>query len=483
MSDDPMPAEPTHPDQPAPVPLAPYSPPVPPPDRARPGVAIAAVLILVLVFVGGLLVGRSTAFVAGGPGTPTAPAPVATDTPAASGPSGTPSGSASPGRSPVGTIGPGVTVPPDAPADIGLLWEALMLVRQHYVDRDELDPTGLTYGTIDGLLGSLGDPGHTGFLTPEQVKSAEEQLQGSITGIGVLLSEESGVPVIVSVISGTPAKRAGLRSGDRIVAVEGASAEGLGLEEIVRRVRGPAGTSVTITVIHPGTATPVDVTIVRERIVVPAVTWAMIPGTTVADVRLVQFSQGAAEQFRTALAAAGAAGATAIVLDLRSDPGGLVDEAVGAASQLLPPGSVVYQREDAARKRTAVAVRSGARVVELPMAVLIDFGTASSAEILAGAIQDAKRGRLVGVRTVGTGTVLQTYSLSDGSALRLAVERWLTPSGRRIFPDGIAPDERVEIAPGVRPLEPPDLESMSAAQVRASGDAQLLKALELLGAP
>ena len=217
----------------------------------------------------------------------------------------------------------------------------------------------------------------------------------------------------------------------------------------------------------------------RDVIEVPPVDWAMVPGTTTAMVRIIQFSEGTVDQLQTALAEAKAAGATAIVLDLRNDPGGLVDEAVGVTSTFVPDG-VVYIREDADGEQIPVRVRDEPRT-DLPMVVLVDFGSASSAEIVTGALQDQDRAKAIGTQTYGTGTVLNEFSLSDGSAIRLGVEQWLTPKGRHIFPSGIEPDIEVPLEPDILPLEPIDLESMSVGQLLGSGDVQLLRALEELG--
>jgi carboxyl-terminal processing protease len=435
----------------------PLSPPAPEPPRRS--LALGLLLVVVLAFGAGIAADR--AGLLGNPGPEATQAPLVTSDPGA-------------------TIGPGASVPPDAPADIGLLWEALTLVRQHYVDRTALDPSSnLTYGMLDGLIRALGDPGHSSFLTPDQVKAAAEDLVGSFSGIGAFLGERGGGPIIISVISGTPADKAGLRSGDRIIAVDGKAADGLSVEEVVSLVRGPEGTTVKMTVIHLGAAAPVVIPVVRAKIDVPSVVWSMVPGTKAAMIRIVQFSQGTAKALQAAIDEADHAGATAIVLDLRNDPGGLVDEAVGAASTFLSSG-VVYVRQDADGKQTPVPVRSEPRT-DLPVVVLVDFGTASSAEILTGALQDGGRAKVVGTRTYGTGTVLNEFDLSDGSALRLGVELWLTPDGRRIFPDGITPDEVVELATGVTPLEPTDVKTMTAAALKTSTDAQLLRALELLG--
>ena len=444
------------------VPAAPGSRPRPP---GRGSLATGLALVVVLAFGAGVAADRGGLF--GGVSAPSGPGP-----------------SASPGASlpPDATIGPGASVPPDAPADIGLLWEALGIVREHYVDRAALVPaSNLTYGMLDGLIRALGDPGHSAFMTPEQVKASAEDLSGSFSGIGAYLGERGGSPIIVAVISGSPADKAGLRSGDRIIAIDGQAADGLSTEEVVSRIRGPEGTTVTLTVLHLDAATPVEISIVRAKIDVPSVVWSMVPGTRAAMIRVVQFSEGTTAALQKAVAEANASEAEAIVLDLRNDPGGLVDEAVGVASTFLDTG-VVYVRQDADGERTPVAVRDGP-TTDRPLVVLVDFGTASSAEIVTGALQAQGRAKVIGTRTFGTGTVLNQFPLSDGSAVRLGVELWLTPDGRRIFPGGIEPDEQIELALGVLPLEPTDLRSMSAGDVLGSGDAQLLRALELLGMP
>jgi carboxyl-terminal processing protease len=433
-------------------------------EPARGPLALGLLFVVVLAFGAGI--GAERAGLLGGPG------PAATLAPTSS----APTSSVPPGA----TIGPGASVPPDAPADVGLLWEALTIVRANYVDRSALEPTSnLTYGMLDGLLRALGDPGHSTFLTPAQVKAAAEDLSGSFSGVGVFLGERGGGPIIISVISGSPADKAGLRSGDRLIAIDGKAADGLSVEEIVGRVRGAEGTVVRLTVLHLDAAAPVVIPVVRAKIDVPAVVWSMVPGTRAAMIRIVQFSEGTTKALQAAIVEADAADAQAIVLDLRNDPGGLVDEAVGAASTFLTTG-VVYVRQDADGKQTPVPVRKEAGTAK-PVVVLVDFGTASSAEILTGALHDGGRAKVVGTRTYGTGTVLNQFDLSDGSAIRLGVELWLTPDGRRIFPDGVTPDEVVELAPGVLPLEPTDLRSMTALALKASGDAQLLRALELLG--
>jgi carboxyl-terminal processing protease len=444
--------------------MAPLGVQPPAPRRGRPswsdGTFLAVVLLLVVAFAAGVMFDRSGGF---GP----APQDTGSGSPTASGP--------------VGTIGPGATVPPDAPANFGLVWDVLKLIQQHYVDRSAVTPTDITYGAIQGIVAALGDPGHTVFLTPDEVKSEQEDLSGQIVGIGVYLGSQGQAPVVVSVISGSPAQAAGLRAGDQIIAVDGQSALGLTLTELATRIRGKEGTQVRLTIVHVGSTSPVEVTITRRPITVPTVAWAMVPGTRVALVRLSQFSANASDELKMALAAARTAGASGVILDLRGNPGGLVDQAVAVADQFLRSGTI-YIRQDANGKQTPVAAQGTGPDLSVPLVVLVDYGSASAAEIVAGALQGNHRAIVVGSRTFGTGTVLNTFDLPDGSALLLGVELWLTPDGRRIFPNGITPDQGVQLAVGVQPLEPDQVAALSASQVRSTSDLQLLAGLQALGA-
>jgi carboxyl-terminal processing protease len=471
-------------------------PPVQEPSSdSRPLAWIAALLLLVIAFLGGMAIGQSGAFGGGGTAVvPTVtPADAATPPPAVTPPAATPpTDGTSPPASPAPPLmtpppvvtqppGPPATQPPGAPANFGLFWEALEVIRENFVGRDELDDQTLTYGAIEGLVEALGDTGHTIFLTPEALQRERESLQGTIVGVGALLGERDGRPVIVSVVSGGPASRAGVRSGDFIQTVDGESVEELPPEEIASRVRGEEGTTVVITVLRPQTDEVIEFSIVREEIRFPAADWTMVPGTDIAILRLIQFSEAASEELRQARDDALAAGAGSFILDLRSNPGGFVHEAVRVASLFLPADETVYIRELADGERIPVAVEDGFSPTDLPLVVLIDLGTASSAEIVSGALRSAGRGPLVGETTFGTGTVLLTYELSDGSAVRLAVERWLTPDGELIFDRGISPTEELVLGPEERPLEPDEVEGLDPAAVPTIEDAQLRRAIEILG--
>ena len=366
------------------------------------------------------------------------------------------------------------------PDNFSVFWQAWDTVHKNFVDQDALDDQMLTYGAIRGMVQSLGDEGHTSFLTPEERERQTTELSGTFSGIGAQLGVRDQLPVIVAPFDGSPADQAGVKAGDIILEVDGEDVTSLALNDIVAKIRGPEGTEVTLSLLRPDENRSVEVTITRGEIKVPAASWAMIPGTTVALIRLSQFTANAEANIVASLEEAEAAGATAMVLDVRNNPGGLLEQAVNVTSQFLSDGDVLLE-EDANGNRKAYAVKAGGKGTELPMVVLINGGSASSSEILAGAMQDHERAQLVGQTTFGTGTVLQPFILEDGSALLLGTRQWLTPEGRLIRKQGISPDYEVELPIEADLLTPEEIEQLDETEVAASEDTQLLKALELLG--
>jgi carboxyl-terminal processing protease len=351
-----------------------------------------------------------------------------------------------------------------------------------YVGASQLDDKALIYGAINGMTQAVGDTGHTSFMTPEQRAARTGDLSGKYVGIGVRIDvAKDGLPLIVGVFKGSPADKAGLASGEEIVAVDGKPASGHKLDEVVGWVRGEAGSAVKVTVRPGDKGVEREVSMVRANVAVTPVSWALVPGTHTALIRLDQFSQGAADALKAVLTEARSAGADRIVLDLRGNPGGYVNEADAVASQFLKSG-VVFIERDAAGKETTHQVASGGLATDLPLVVLVDGGTASSSEIVSGALQDAGRGQVVGIKTYGTGTVLGEFVLSDGSALRVGTVEWLTPSGRQIWHQGITPDVVVERASDIAPLDPRDVGKMTPAQISALTDPQLVRALSLVQA-
>lgn len=380
------------------------------------------------------------------------------------------------------TPNPASTPSPSGATSFGLIKEAWDTIHQQYVGRSELDDRDLIYGAIDGMSQAVGDTGHTDFMTPTERADRSGALSGSYVGIGVRIDiTDDGQPRIVDVFEASPAETAGLQDGDVIVDVDGKATTDTTIDEVATAIRGKSGTTVRITVRADGTGPERTYDIVRADVPLRPVAWSLVPGTMTALVSLDQFSNGAADDLAKALTDARAKGADRIVLDLRGNPGGYVNEAIGVASQFLSSG-LVYIERDAQGKETRHDVSPDGTATDLPLVVLVNGSSASSAEIVAGALQDGGRARIVGETTFGTGTVLGEFVLSDGSALRIGTVEWLTPQGRRIWHEGIAPDVPVAQPEDADPLTPDDLKSLTAAEVAASTDAQLQKALELVGA-
>lgn len=361
-----------------------------------------------------------------------------------------------------------------------LIQEGYDLIQGHYADRTGLQDTNLTYGALTGMVDALGDTGHSRFLSPEMVAAEDRQIQGEFEGIGALLNvNKEGNPVILAPMDNSPAQKAGLRPGDIILEVDGKDVSQASLSEVVQRVLGPAGTQVTLTVRAPESTEVRKITITRAKIVVKNITWQMLPGTKVAHIRIASFSNNVTDDLVKALKEAKDQGAQGVLLDLRNNPGGLLNEAVGVVSQFLSTGDVL-QTKDAQGTVHSQPVKKGGVATDIPLVVLINQGSASAAEITAGALQDYARATLVGQKTFGTGTVLNQFRLSDGSAILLATELWLTPKGRVIWHEGIAPDVAVELPADVAPAMPESERDLTVETLQASKDAQLLKGLELL---
>lgn len=280
-------------------------------------------------------------------------------------------------------------------------------------------------------------------MPPDVAQRAREDLLGSFEGIGAFVQEtEEGVTEIARPIDGGPAEAAGLKAGDLIIGVDGESVLGQTLDEVVSRIRGPQGTDVTITIARPGLDEPFDVTITRQRIEIPIVESEMLDNN-IAYVRLTSFSSNAEEQLTAAVQELLAQNPAGLILDLRDNPGGYLDQSVAVADLFLPEGVVLYERSSTYDIDEAYRSDTGDIAESIPMVVLVNVGSASASEIVAGAIQDNGRAILIGEVTFGKGSVQQTHTLSDGSELRVTIARWYTPNDKSISGEGITPDIEV----------------------------------------
>lgn len=370
-------------------------------------------------------------------------------------------------------------VPRGAAPDFRLMAQAWNEIQRHYVGRASLTNSTLTYGAISGMVNALGDTGHSTFLSPHMVNQLQEDQKGRLKGIGIEIAMHAGHVVIVAPIDGSPAQKAGLRASEIIMKVDGRDITDLPLSQVVARITGPVGTKVNLTILDPHTGHTRDVEITRASIKLHSVSWHQLPGTTLVHLRISEFEEDTSAELRKALQTIEQKKPTGIILDLRNNPGGILDQAVDAASQFLSGGNVLLVK-NAEGHTEPMPVKPGGIATNAPMAVLINRGSASGAEIVAGALKDAHRGDLIGETTFGTGTVLKEFPLFDGSALLLAVQEWLTPDGDSFWHKGIKPEIAVALPPDTNPVFPEAERGMTAKELRDSGDKQLLRAEALL---
>ncbi len=375
-----------------------------------------------------------------------------------------------------------------ASANERLILQAWNDIDQYYVVTGSIDHQKMAYAAIQGMVNSLGDTGHSRFETPEQLKQEEQQLQNAPTvGIGVYLSGGGDKPIrIDAIIPNSPASKSTLRPGDLIVGVDGKSLQGMSIDQARPLIVGPKGTPVTLTIIRPSVSTTAtfDVRLVRAEFSPQTVVSYIIPGLNIADIQITQFASDADAQLQKALKDAQAKQVKGIVLDLRDNPGGYLDQSVAVASEFIPsgPGKTVMI-EKSRTGQQSVAVKPGGLATSIPLVILVNNGTASAAEIVAGSVaQNRHDVHVVGQTTFGTGTVLQEFVLADGSALWLGTQEWLLPNGQSIYHKGFTPDVQVKLPDSVVPLSPlvAQEEQLSLDQVKQSGDTQLLQAIQLL---
>lgn len=370
--------------------------------------------------------------------------------------------------------------PPEVQRTFRPFWETWYLVHDKYVDQNSVSDERMTHGAILGMLASLGDVGHTTYLTKEEVQRLQEDLKGELYGIGASIGMRKKRPTIIYTLPNSPARAAGLKPGDMLEQADGQDVKNLSLQQIVQRVRGPAGTEVHLKVQRSEPARTVDLDIKRARVDVPDVSWKLLPDAAIAHLAIRNFGERTAEQLREALGELKKQGAKGLILDLRGNLGGLKDQAIKVTSQFVKSGEVIFLQKDAKGQTQSILAENGGIATEIPLCLLIDEGTASSAEILAGAIQDHERGKLIGTRTFGTGTVLGEYQLTDGSAVLLAISEWLTPKGRQIWHKGIAPDIEVSLPQDASIVMPESETELTADKLAHSEDTQLLKAIAVM---
>jgi carboxyl-terminal processing protease len=360
-------------------------------------------------------------------------------------------------------------------------WRAWDIATNAYVDPSAVDSQKMIDGAIHGMIESLGDTRHTEYLSAAEARANREALAGDYVGIGVRLDVQNRQPLIVEVFVGSPAEQAGLRPGDRILKVNGEDVHGFTTEQLSTMIRGAASTEVILTILHIDSTVPIELTITRAALIIPSVAWQMLPHQ-VAFIQITQFGEQTSDEFKKALAAARAQSASALVLDLRDNSGGYLEELIGVASQLLSPTTTVLIEQDRDGRRTPRKTYAAGAVTDLPMVVLINSNTISAGEILAGALKEAGRARLIGEPTFGTATVLQSFDLADGAQVLVGTLQWLTPKGAIVRGKGIQPDVWVVLPPNIPPLSPQRAGALDEQALLNGSDSQLARALQVLNA-
>lgn len=329
-------------------------------------------------------------------------------------------------------------------ADLSVMKAAWQTLLDRYIAPEKLDTKTLTMGAAEGLVRAVGDP-YTVFMTPVDTKEFRDTLSGTLEGIGAQLEERDKLVVVVVPLKGSPAEKAGLMPDDIILEVNGERVDGLTLNQVVSKVRGPKGTQVTLTLYRAKTPQPIRLTITRAAIELPSVDSKLLEGEggAVAYVDLTQFGDRSIQEIRTALEAFKGKTMKGFVLDLRGNGGGYLEGAIDLVSMFLKEGKVVsvVRRGEPIEERF---VTGNTLFPDVPMVVLVDAGSASASEITAGALQDNGRAKVIGVKSYGKGTVQEILELPQGATIKVTVAKWLTPKGKDLSKDGIHPDFVVE---------------------------------------
>jgi len=350
---------------------------------------------------------------------------------------------------------------PEDVLDFNLYWEVWDKIKSNYVDKNKLEDKELFYGSLKGLAASTGDP-YTVFLDPQETQEFADDLAGTFEGIGAEIGMRNDIITVVAPLDGMPAKKAGLRAGDKIYAIDGESTIGLTVDAAVKKIRGPKDTKVTLTIIR-GKDKPKDLVITRSVIIVKSVKTEM-RADGIYVVRISNFNDDTEFLFNEAVNDILIKNPKGLIIDLRNNPGGYLDTAVKIASEWILEGPIVAEQFNNNR-RQEYAASGRARLSSFPTMVLVNGGSASASEILAGALRDYKKATIIGETTYGKGSVQSLNDLSGGASLKLTVAKWLTPAGDFINEKGLEPNVKVEL---------------TTSDIDKNIDPQLNKALELL---
>lgn len=352
--------------------------------------------------------------------------------------------------------------------DFALFWKMWDIVHTSYYDQSKVNEKNLIYGAIRGMVAAIGDP-YTVFLTPEEQKVTEEDLSGNFDGIGIQIGFRGKNLAVIAPLPGTPAAEADIKAGDLIAGIKDdakdidKATDGLSLPEAVQIIRGPRGTTITLALIREGVDAPIIVDVMRETIDVPSVVLEIVgENSSVAHLKVLKFGGDTKAEWNSAVNEISSKKVEKVILDLRNNPGGYLQAAVDLASEFLPVGTAVVSEESGGKIIDTLKTETTGRLTNVELIVLVNQGSASASEILAGALRDQKKVSLIGETTFGKGTVQEPRELDEGVGIHITIAKWLTPSGYWVHDKGLVPDEEIKDNPDT------------------TEDEVLLKAIELL---
>ncbi|MBU1876831.1 MAG: S41 family peptidase [Patescibacteria group bacterium] len=332
---------------------------------------------------------------------------------------------------------------PPEEVDFSLLWETWHKLSEKYVDKGKLDIQKMVYGAISGMVDSLDDP-YTVFLNPGDTKKFTDNVKGSFEGIGIEIGIRDGDLQVIAPLENTPAQKAGLKSGDKIIKINDTMTANLSLDAVVDLIRGPKGASVDLTIYNDNLKEPKVISIVRDVVEIPSLSWELLEGD-IAYIKLSHFSENAIFDFRKAAIEILTSPAKSIILDLRNNPGGYLEVSREIAGYFLEKGQVVAIEDFGNDKRDQYLAQGAGTLMDYPVVILINEGSASASEILAGCLRDNRGIMLIGEKSFGKGSVQELEKLVGGSSLKVTIAKWLTPKGESITDKGLEPDIKVEM--------------------------------------
>ena len=331
--------------------------------------------------------------------------------------------------------------------DFSLFWDVWKTVEEKYAN-SMATPQEMVYGAIDGMVSSLGDP-YSLFMTPEETKQFNEDISGSFEGVGMEIGIKDEILTVIAPLKNTPAYRAGIKAGDKILEVDGVSTLDISIDEAVRLIRGPKGTEVNLTILRDNVEDTIEISVIRDVIEIKSVEWEIVNSNNtkkkIAHLKIYHFNEDTAQKLEKATDKILAEGIYGIILDLRNNPGGYLETSVEIAGCFLEKGSTVAIEDFGNGEKEYYKSKKSPRLEKFPLVVLVNEGSASASEILAGALRDIREIKLIGKKTFGKGSVQELKRLKDGSSVRITVARWLTPNGICINEEGLAPDIEVEM--------------------------------------